>query len=64
MLLAAGAAYRLVLWVVGALMAMPARLGMDLFVINEMSLRSLGGHLVFGVILGAVVALLARRSAR
>ncbi|MGI8948092.1 MAG: hypothetical protein ACR2FV_09010 [Ornithinimicrobium sp.] len=64
MQLAMGAAYGLVLWVVGALLLMPARLGMDLFVINEMSVRSLMGHLVFGVILGGVVAILARRHAR
>lgn len=64
MQLAMGAAYGLVLWVVGPLLLMPARLGMDLFLINEMSLRSLMGHLVFGVILGGVVAILARRHTR
>lgn len=62
--IAMGAGYGLVLWVVGALLLMPVRLGMDVFVINETSLRSLMGHLVFGVILGAVVALLARRHTR
>lgn len=62
-LLGAGAAYGVVLWVVGALVAMPVRLGMDVFMINGLSLRSLLGHLVFGVVLAAVVALLARRRA-
>ena len=48
----------------GALVLMPARLGMDLFMINEMTLRSLMGHVVFGILLGAVVAVLARRTTR
>ncbi len=56
-----GAGYGLVWWVLGALIAMPAQLGMPLFQINDVSLNSLMGHLIFGLILGAVVAVLARR---
>ncbi len=56
-----GAGYGLVWWVLGALIAMPAQLGMPLLQINDVSLKSLMGHLIFGLILGAVVAVLARR---
>ena len=59
-----GAAWGVLWWVLGALVLMPARLGMDLFMLNEMTLRSLMGHVIFGVLLGAVVALLARRTTR
>jgi hypothetical protein len=42
---------------------MPARLGMPVLEINDMTTRSLVGHLVFGAILGVVAWLLARRAA-
>ena len=60
-----GLLYGAVLWVIGPLLLMPARLGMPLFAINDMTLQSLLGHLVFGVLLGAVAgALLRTRAAR
>lgn len=51
-----GAAYGVVWWVLGALVLMPATLGMDLFMLNDMTMKSLMGHLIFGVILGGVVS--------
>jgi uncharacterized membrane protein YagU involved in acid resistance len=57
-----GVAYGVVLWVLGALIAMPARLDMPLLTVNDMALRSLMGHLVYGTILGAVAVALARKN--
>lgn len=59
--LAFGVGYGIVWWVLGALIAMPARLGMPVFDINTTALQSLMGHVVFGAILGALVAALGRR---
>ncbi|WP_231558443.1 hypothetical protein [Modestobacter caceresii] len=56
-----GAGYGVVLWVVGPLLLMPAFLGMPLFVVNETALTSLLGHVIFGVVLGAVAGVLLRR---
>jgi len=50
-----GAVYGLVLWVLGPLLLMPARMGMSLFTVDAMAVQSLYGHLVFGVVLGALV---------
>jgi hypothetical protein len=47
-----GLLYGAVWWVLGALIAMPAALGMPLFMINTTTLMSLAGHLIFGAILG------------
>ncbi len=58
-----GVGYGAVLWVVGALILMPARLGMPLFAINDMTINSLVGHLVFGLLLGAVASLVLRSRA-
>jgi uncharacterized membrane protein YagU involved in acid resistance len=58
-----GLAYGVFWWVLGALTLMPARLGMDLFAFNTMAWQSLIGHLIYGAILGAVFALLVRRTA-
>ena len=55
-----GVGYGAVLWVVGALLLMPARLGMPLFVVDGMALQSLLGHLVFGVLLGAIAGTMLR----
>ncbi|MDQ3455329.1 MAG: hypothetical protein M3513_07705 [Actinomycetota bacterium] len=55
-----GVGYGAVLWVVGPLLLMPARLGMPLFVINDMALQSLLGHLVFGLLLGAIAGTMLR----
>lgn len=52
-----GLGYGLVWWVLGGLILMPARLGMDLFMWNTTTQRSLIGHLVYGLLLGAVYAL-------
>ncbi len=57
-----GVAYGVVWWVLGALIAMPAKLGMPLFEINSTSMRSLMGHMIFGAILGAVVSAMSRRT--
>ena len=58
-----GAAYGVAWWVVGALVLMPARMGMPIFAFNEMSMQSLMGHVLFGIITGATYAALIRRSA-
>ena len=49
-----GALYGMVLWVGGALIIMPAKLGMPLLNINTMAWQSLMGHVMFGMVLGAV----------
>ncbi|WP_201791060.1 hypothetical protein [Nesterenkonia sp. PF2B19] len=61
-LLLLGAGYGVVLWVVGALLIMPAMLGMPVFMINAMTLQSLVGHLVFGLVAAAAAWLLRRHS--
>lgn len=58
----AGLVYGMVWWVLGGLLAMPARLGMATFQLNETAWRSLMGHLVFGLVLGAVGAVMLRRA--
>jgi len=62
--LGAGVVYGALLWVVGPLLLMPAKLGMPLFVVDTMALQSLVGHLVFGVVLAAVVVALGLRTRR
>jgi uncharacterized membrane protein YagU involved in acid resistance len=57
-----GLAYGVVWWVVGALLIMPAQLGMPVFVFNTAAWQSLMGHLLFGLVLGLVYAALARRA--
>jgi hypothetical protein len=44
--------------VLGALLIMPAWMGMPVFQIGTMQLQSLVGHLVYGVALGAVFQVL------
>jgi hypothetical protein len=61
---AVGAGYGVVWWVLGALILMPARLGMDLFMFNTMAWQSLMGHVIYGLLLGAVYALVAPRLER
>ncbi len=53
--------YGLVWWVLGALITMPAALGMPVFQINQTSLMSLIGHLIFGALLGLTFVALNRR---
>lgn len=48
--------YGAIWWVLGPLLLMPAALGMPLFMINDMTLNSLGGHVLFGAIAGVVLA--------
>lgn len=61
-----GAVYGVIWWVLGALLIMPAMMGMPVFQVGEMQLQSLVGHLVYGVALGvvfqAVAAALAGRA--
>lgn len=59
----AGAGYGMVWWVLGPLLLMPARLGMPLFRFDDVAAKSLMGHVIFGMILGAVVVAVGRRSA-
>lgn len=56
-----GLAYGAVWWVLGALLMMPARLGMPVFEFNTTAWQSLMGHLVYGLVLGLVFAALLRR---
>ena len=59
-----GLGYGMALWVVGALVLMPARLGMPLFHLDTMAWQSLMGHAVFGMVLGAVFIAIQRRATR
>ena len=59
-----GLAYGAVWWVLGALLLMPLSLGMPTFVLGTMAWQSLLGHLVFGLILGAVSVAVLRGSQR
>lgn len=56
-----GMAYGVVWWVLGALLIMPAQLGMPVLVFNATAWQSLMGHLLFGVVLGLVFSMLVRR---
>lgn len=53
-----GAGYGIVWWVLGGLILMPARLGMDLFMFNTTAWQSLMGHVIYGVLLGLVYGLI------
>jgi hypothetical protein len=61
---AVGVSYGVVWWVLGALILMPARLGMDLFMVNTMAWQSLLGHVIYGLLLGPVYGLVAPRLQR
>lgn len=56
-----GMGYGVVWWVLGALLIMPAQLGMSVFELNTTAWQSLMGHLLFGLVLGIVFSQLARR---
>lgn len=56
----AGLVYGMMLWVAGPLLLMPAKLGMPLLQFNTVAWQSLMGHMIFGVILGACTAAVAR----
>lgn len=47
-----GIGYGLAWWVVGGLLLMPARLGMEVFVLNTAAWQSLMGHVYYGVLRG------------
>lgn len=61
-----GMGYGVVWWVLGALLIMPWKLGMNdmIFQIGTMQWQSLGGHLLYGLLLGLTFGLLAPRLAR
>jgi hypothetical protein len=59
-----GVGYGVIWWVLGALILMPARLGMSVFTFNTTAWRSLMGHLIYGLLLGAVYGLSAPRLQR
>lgn len=60
---AAGLVYGVALWVIGGLVLMPAFLGMPLFPMGEMSMWSLFGHVLFGLVAGAALYGLSRHEA-
>lgn len=58
-----GIAYGAVWWVLGALAAMPAILGMPTFTLNAAAWQSLMGHVIYGGLLGATYGLIRPRLA-
>lgn len=52
--IAIGLGYGVLWWVLGALLIMPAQLGMPVLELSTMAWQSLAGHLVFGAVLAAV----------
>jgi uncharacterized membrane protein YagU involved in acid resistance len=56
-----GMAYGIFWWVLGGLILMPAKLKMPLFHFDAMAWQSLMGHVVFGMLLGALVFLMPRK---
>lgn len=52
--LGVGVVYGAIWWVLGPLLIMPIWMGMPTFQVNQQSLTSLIGHLVYGFVLGAV----------
>jgi uncharacterized membrane protein YagU involved in acid resistance len=61
-----GLAYGVLWWVLGALVIMPAWLGMNEMILelNTTAWRSLAGHLAYGLLLGLVYALVGPRLRR
>jgi uncharacterized membrane protein YagU involved in acid resistance len=61
-----GLAYGVLWWVLGALLIMPAWLGMNemIFELNTTAWRSLAGHLAYGLLLGLVYTVLGPRLQR
>ena len=59
-----GLGYGVVWWVLGGLVIMPAWLGMGVFMFNTMAWMSLLGHLIYGLLLGVVYALVTPRLSR
>lgn len=50
-----GAVYGVVWWVLGALIIMPAIMGMPVLQVGTLQMQSLVGHIVYGVALGGVL---------
>jgi uncharacterized membrane protein YagU involved in acid resistance len=61
-LLAAGAVYGMVWWVLGPLVLMPAMMGMGLFMVDQTAVMSLMGHVIYGLVTAAVLIPLRRRA--
>ncbi len=59
--LALGAGYGLLWWVLGPLLLMPTAMGMPVLTVDAAAVQSLVGHVLFGLVLGAVVAVTRRR---
>lgn len=59
-----GMGYGVVWWVLGGLVLMPARLGMPVFQFGAAAWQSLMGHLIYGLLLGLVYALVLPRLRR
>lgn len=57
---AIGLAYGALWWVIGALAAMPAILGMPMFNVDATAWQSLMGHIVFGGLLGVTYGFVRR----
>jgi len=57
-----GMAYGVAWWILGALLIMPAQLGMPVFQLNSTAWQSLLGHLLFGLVLGVVFSQFVRRA--
>ncbi len=53
-----GVAYGMFWWVLGGLVLMPAKLNMPLFQFNKMAWESWMGHVVFGMVLGALTVMI------
>lgn len=64
MSVALGMGYGIIWWVLGALILMPAKLGMGVFTFNTMAWQSLMGHLIYGALLGAAYVLILPRLRR
>lgn len=63
-LLGWGAAYGVVLWIIGGQLLLPARLGMPIFPMDMTGMQKLIGHLVFGLVTAAILWGIRRRTAR
>lgn len=57
-----GIGYGVVWWVLGPLLIMPAVMGMGVFMVNAMTVQSLLGHVLFGLVLGLGYALVRSRA--
>jgi uncharacterized membrane protein YagU involved in acid resistance len=64
--IAVGLAYGVLWWALGALLIMPAWLGMNdmIFEVNTAAVRSLIGHLAYGLLLGLVYVAVRSRMRR